>query len=139
MPKTASILLISSCLGLFAPVISARGETFSGRAVFHIPSQSLAAALETYARISGREVLYDGRLAEGRRSSTVEGAYTPETALQILLAGTDVQATAEDNGFFVLSRSWARRPSDGQLNSSETHYYGAVQVALRSAFCAAHV
>jgi hypothetical protein len=38
-----------------------------GAIAFNIPSQRLGTALESYARISSREILYDGVLAAGRR------------------------------------------------------------------------
>lgn len=113
----------------------------SGSLAFSIPSQPLGGALEIYARISRREVLYDGALAEGRRSSLVEGVYAPEVALQILLAGTGLWADFKDVDFFVVGpvptdatvRSVARQSLDHR------RYYGLLQASLRAVFCGTRV
>jgi hypothetical protein len=62
----------------------------TGQVRFDIPSQPLTAALEAYSTTSGVQVLYDSRLARNRRSDQVVGVYTPEAALKILIAGTDL-------------------------------------------------
>jgi hypothetical protein len=58
---------------------------------FQIPSQPLASALEAYARNSGIEVLYESSIVAALQSSSVDGTYTPDMALQILLSGTDLK------------------------------------------------
>jgi hypothetical protein len=58
--------------------------------MFHIPSQPLPSALQTYSHVSGVQVLYESRSAEGRRSAEVEGAYTRDAALRLLLSDTDL-------------------------------------------------
>jgi hypothetical protein len=109
---------------------------------FNIPSQPLSAALEVYARVSRREVLYDGALSEGRRSSLVAGIYTPEVALQILIAGTGLWADFKDASFFVVGPV----PIDATARGSATRqqldhrrYDGLLQAGLRTAFCDAHI
>jgi hypothetical protein len=100
---------LAVCLGGFiagagcAIADASGGEPTSGTILFDIPSESLTAALEAYARISGREVLYDGTLATGRRSSKVEGVYAPAAALRLLLSGTGLSAQFKDADFFVLA------------------------------------
>ena len=47
---------------------------------FDIPSQPLTSALESYGAASKREVLYDARLATGRRSGEVRGVFAPSEA-----------------------------------------------------------
>ena len=113
-----------------------------GSLAFNIPSQPLGAALEVFARMSRREVLYDGALSEGRRSSLVEGIYTPEVALQILLAGTGLWADFKDTDFFVVGPV----PTDASVRSGAARqpldhrrYYGLLQASLRTAFCGTHV
>lgn len=113
-----------------------------GGIVFNIPSQPLGTALETYARISSREVLYDGALAVGRRSSLVDGFYTPEVALQILLAGTGLWADIKDAEFFVVGLASAEKPaqaSAGHRSAEHVRYYGRLQASLRTAFCGSSV
>lgn len=109
---------------------------------FNIPSQPLGSALETYARISSREVLYDSTLANGRRSSLVDGVYTPDVALQILLAGTGLVSNFKDKDFFVVSPGPAEisaTTAAGTRSAEHMRYYGRLQTSLKAAFCASHV
>lgn len=135
-------LLIACVLGLVnnAPVLAAEtGERASETKIqFGIPSQALGSALEAYARIASREVLYDGALAAGRRSSSVEGVYTPETALEILLAGSGLWASSKDAEFFVVGLASAEQPASAAASSqsaAQLRYYARVQEGLRAEFC----
>jgi hypothetical protein len=113
-----------------------------GGIAFNIPSQPLGTALEAYARISSREVLYDGALALGRRSSLVDGVYAPEVALQILLAGTGLWADFKDADFFIVGSASAEKPdhaSAGRGSAEHARYYGRLQASLRTAFCGGRV
>lgn len=58
---------------------------------FDIPSQPLASALEAYGHATGVQVLFESLSAVGRRSAPVRGDFTPNAALDRLLAGTDVE------------------------------------------------
>ena len=58
---------------------------------FHIPVQPLAGALQAYGERTGVQVLYESSSARGRSSAAVEGDFTPEAALNLLLAGTDLR------------------------------------------------
>lgn len=58
--------------------------------LFNIPAQPLKSALEAYGLVTGSQFVYDGRLAEGLRSRPVVGVFSPETALRMLLDGTDL-------------------------------------------------
>lgn len=109
-----------------------------GPIVFHIPPQPLGNALERYARISNLEVLYNDALTEGRRSSLVDGVYTPETALEILLSGTGLSADFKDAGFFAVRPAPTQRPDVGRAApqaAEQQRYYGIVQAGLKTAFC----
>jgi hypothetical protein len=58
---------------------------------FHIPAQPLAAALQTYGEAAGVQVLYESNSAVGRTSAAVDGTFTPEQALTVLLNGTELK------------------------------------------------
>ena len=119
--------------------VAASGKQPADRGfVFNIPPQPLSTALEAYARISRREVLYDGALAVGRRSSLVDGFYAPEVALQILLAGSGLWADFKDADFFVVRLTSSEKPSQaatGRQSADHMRYYGRLQASLRTAFC----
>lgn len=59
--------------------------------VFQIPSQSLAAALQAYGQATGIQVLYESNSAVGRTSVEVEGKFTADAALNLLLKGTELR------------------------------------------------
>jgi hypothetical protein len=118
------------------------GQSVSSGIAFKIPSQPLGTAIEAYARLSSREVLYDGALAAGRRSSLVDGIYTPEVALQILLAGTGLWADFKDASFFVVglaSTGTSASAAPGRQPAETTRYYARLQADLKTAFCANRV
>jgi hypothetical protein len=55
---------------------------------YDIAAQTLQGALEAYGAASNVQVLYDSALAVGRKSPGLHGAFTPQIALQRLLADT---------------------------------------------------
>jgi len=57
---------------------------------FSIPSQSLATALQAYSAVTGTQLLYESSAGIGRVSTSVEGSFTRDTALRILLTDTDL-------------------------------------------------
>jgi len=113
------------------------------RITFDIPSQSLTSALESYGATSKREVLYDARLATGRLSGEVRGAFAPSEALQILLDGTGLvgRLTSENAVVIVPSSAAAgqRTTPDAEAQKGDpvirARYYAVVQERVRDAFC----
>lgn len=59
---------------------------------FQIPEQSLVTALQAYSSTSGVAVLYESSVVSGQRSAVVDGEYTREAALKVLLGKTDLVA-----------------------------------------------
>lgn len=106
---------------------------------FNLPAQPLAAALEAYGAVSGRQVVYEGRLAIGRRSTAVKGTFAPEEALRRLLAGTglDPRYMAAD-GFMLVPKPLGHRNFRITTTSPSTltQYYGLIQTGIRRSVCA---
>jgi hypothetical protein len=105
---------------------------------FDIESQPLASALDRYGDATGREVFYDTALAEGRKSGVVEGEFTPEAALRMLLEGTGLSARfLADDSFVLLPIPAQDRPRAVQAAPPAAHraYYARIQASLRDAFC----
>jgi hypothetical protein len=146
--SVARDMALAAFLGLVAglcPPASAT-EPGSGRAAseqidFDIPAQPLAVALERYGARSGRQVVYDSALAEGRMSAPVEGSFTPELALQNLLAGTGLVPRYVAADAFVLVRlPPAALPRQAPVVNTASpaavaRYYGRIQARLKRAFC----
>lgn len=92
-----SLALLAALATLNAPAGMASAGNGAGRApparkvqLFNIPAQSLASALQAYSAVTGNQVLCDSRLSAGQRSRPVVGLFTPETALRMLLDGTEL-------------------------------------------------
>lgn len=105
--------------------------------VFDIAPQVLPAALNRYGDLTGREVLYDTALAQGRVSAAVHGVLTPETALARLLDGTGLQARFMPEGSFVLIPGSGGEPrvQTTAPAKAEAPYYGRIQTSIRQALC----
>ncbi len=106
--------------------------------VFDLPAQPLALALSRYGDLTGREVLYNPALAQGRVSSSAQGVFTPETALSRLLDGTGLTAEFMPDGSFALVPRSANRQALTQATpgTAQDYYYGRIQASLRRALCA---
>lgn len=103
---------------------------------FDIPAQPLASALDRYGDATGREVLYNPALAQGRTSEAVKGSFGPELALQLLLAGTGLAARfLKDNSFVLVPVPVAAGSPEGSAAALTRQYYGVVQAKLRDALC----
>jgi hypothetical protein len=59
--------------------------------IFQIPAQPLVTALQAYGQRAGVQVLYESDSAAGRQSAAVEGEFTRDKALELLLSGTDLE------------------------------------------------
>jgi len=76
----------------------------SAAILFHIPAQPLANALQAYGAQTGVQVLYESHSAAGQRSVAVEGSFTPEDALNLLLTGTDLSVRYTKPDAITLAR-----------------------------------
>lgn len=65
---------------------------------FHIPAQDLSSALTQFATQSRLFLVYQSELTQDHRTTAINGAYTPEQALGLLLHETDLGfRMAQDN------------------------------------------
>jgi iron complex outermembrane receptor protein len=88
--SAAIVAALAACL----PLISLGAEPAAGEAPipFDIPAQDLPRALAAFTAQSHIQVLYEGDVAQGLRSTPLKGVYTPEKALNMLLTATPVRA-----------------------------------------------
>lgn len=99
-----------------------RPQPVLGALPFHIPGQPLARALQAYSQTTGVEVLYESSIAAGLRSSEVEGTFTPELALRLMLAGTELAVQYTRNDAITLSlpsSEYDLPPSVGPLANAD--------------------
>lgn len=69
---------------------------------FDIPAQSLADALDLYARQAGVQILYPYALAAALRSQLLQGRMPPRRALDRLLRGSGLAVVRFDDGIVTL-------------------------------------
>jgi Secretin and TonB N terminus short domain len=120
---------LAAALALFATGAVAQDALFS----FAISAQPLAAALEQYSAVTGRDVLYNSNLAIGRQSNGAHGRQSADTALGALLEGTGLSAQRIAQESFVLAPISSAMDSSTPVAVSD--YYGRIQISLRTALC----
>jgi hypothetical protein len=62
-----------------------------GTLKFDIPAQPLVEALQAYSVATGTQVMFETNSAQGFRSAPVQGEFTVQAALQMMLADTDLK------------------------------------------------
>jgi len=109
------------CLALLAGIVpflvppAAAQESAAAPMAFDIPAQPLDQAVTALARLAGLTIGGDSALLRGRRAPAVQGRYTPQEALRILLAGSGVAAQFAGDSTVTLTRVPAR-DGDGALH-----------------------
>lgn len=69
---------------------------------FNVRGGPLGAALDSYARQTGRQLLYRSSLVAGREAPAVRGRFGADEALSRLLAGSDIRVRRAGRDVFVL-------------------------------------
>jgi hypothetical protein len=85
-----AMLMPIMCLVMVSAISASDDAGHYAPIQFRIPSQPLAAALQTYSKVTGVQLLYESGAAGDRFSVPVEGEYTRDAALRALLADTDL-------------------------------------------------
>jgi hypothetical protein len=102
---------------------------------YNIPPQSLAEALSAYGASSGTQVLYETSLTAGRSSAAVKGKFTPEAALQTLLAGTGLVGRRTDVDAITILLEPQNRASRNSLAAPDARFLGTLQASILNALC----
>lgn len=96
--RHASAAAIAGALAISSTAASAQATSAQ---VFELPAQDLAQALREVAARSGRNLIVPSELVAGRRSPPLSGRYTPEQAIESLLAGTGLRIRTVGDSFVV--------------------------------------
>jgi outer membrane receptor protein involved in Fe transport len=107
----AAALATTTCLVALATPAAAQTREFN------IPPGSLRAALDAFARQTGRQVIYRGDEVGSKRSPGVRGAHTAEEALDAILAGTGFKAQKDSSGAFAVAKV-GNAPAIAEASSS---------------------
>lgn len=95
-------ILLAGCatLALSAAVHPALAQ--DGSRAYAIPSEDLGAALRDFGVKSGKDVVFDAALVQGKKSPKVEAKLSDEYALGQLLAGSGLKFAKTPSGSFVV-------------------------------------
>ncbi len=109
---------------------------------FDIPALPLATALDRFADVSGRSVLFPGTLLAERHSSSIQGRYTTKVALRRMLEGSGLEVEEISSGKVtaLLLKPVAKQPSVATAPLPEPSalggYENLVQARIWDAICA---
>lgn len=118
-------LLASGCsaAALYAPAAHAQVELRP----YNIAAQPLDAALRQFSEVSGREVIVDGELTEGKVGKKVQGRLPADAALSALLADSGLAAETVEGAYVIRARAGAPSvdPSDPAIIVTGTRIRGS--------------
>jgi hypothetical protein len=138
--QLAAIALTSAAIMQGAAAAERHAADPTRGVAFDLPAQPLGSALEAYSVASGWQVVYNGSLAEGRRSSGVTGVFPPDAALRMLLRGTGLipEYKSADSVLLAPDPMATLAPEEiaDDVNPSLKSYFGTIQTHLARAFCA---
>ncbi len=84
-----------------------------------IASQPLPQAINKLSEATGLEIIFFSEIAEGKTSSMVSGNYTPDQAIDFMLAGTDLQRIELDqNGAMGIKPISSQMQGQGQKKTT---------------------
>ena len=73
-------------------------------AEYHIPAQDLGTALRTVGRIAGYEVMFPTDVVAGKHAPRLDGRYTAEQAIGVLLNGSSLSADFQGDTILIRGR-----------------------------------
>lgn len=140
VPVSGLLRLLLLCFVLYVPAVEGWAGGEAPLIAFAIPAQSLESAIHAFAEASGGQVLYETALTAGYRSHPVNGRFTAETALRMLLSGTPLRAkaTADDAFTIVLPSVTENRGTSEHAGLSlnrHGHVLGIVQHDVLKILC----
>lgn len=107
----------AAALALFVQGVPAfaQAQTYS----LDIPAQNLGDALRAVARATRQEVAFESSAVRGKRAPALKGAYTAQSAVQALLAGSGLVVEVGRSGLLIV-RAGQPVPSGGVLAADVT-------------------
>ncbi|MFH0297634.1 TonB family protein [Bradyrhizobium sp. 31Argb] len=105
------------------------------RIEFNIPAQAIDKALDAFGAISGFQIFYETALTAGRQSKAVNGVFARETALRLLLEGSNLTAHIIAADTITIAPSNTTNADLHQAKRAAVSYYGFMQAGIMSALC----
>jgi catecholate siderophore receptor len=105
-----------------AVTVAAAADGAVEKRSYNLPRGDAASTLNQFATLSGRQIVYMMDKVKGEQTNAVSGAYSPQEALDRMLAGTGLIATQDRaTGAFMISRRRSSDTSGAAEEKSETH------------------
>ncbi len=95
--------VFATVASLMATAAAAHGRVFH----FEINHQSLSEALQTYAQICGKDVIFTQSVVAGSHATSLVGDFTAQDALSRLLAGTQLVVKRSPSGALMILKRGA--------------------------------
>jgi iron complex outermembrane receptor protein len=124
------VVCATIALALATPMVANAGDVPDVGHAMKIPPQPLGTALQELAKQSGIQIIFFSELTEGHDAPALNGHFTPESALRILLRGTDltflqlnektIQVVPGARFHKTVNESAASLPPPGSLPFSDT-------------------
>ena len=99
---------LAAALAITTSVVAIATPAQAQRTDFSIPAGNLADALNTYARQTGRQILYKADEVKGARTSGAHGPSSPDAALRAILLDTGFTVQSDRSGAVAIVRGPAR-------------------------------
>jgi hypothetical protein len=100
---------------------------------FDIPAQPLATALEGFMAAAKVAIIVDSAVIAGRTSVPLQGPFSPDGALRVLLGGTGLDPRPIGTGAYTLVLS--PRPAAVRSPPRFIQYAAAIQQVVTTALC----
>src|SRR6266480_208020 len=113
-------LMIKGTLIAFVCCVSfsAHARADSPRPI-NVPAGELVTALETLSKQAAVELVYQPAQLKSFRTGGVNGTYTPEAAIRILLKGTPLELRTDPSGAMLITPPRANTTSDNSSTGSD--------------------
>ncbi len=131
--RVADWLVVAVLATITAAILTTEAYAQSPTVEFDIPAQPVSSALRSYARQAGVNVLVVTEMLDSIEANAVVGSYNPQSALQILLAGTGLHAQYRPDATVAVGRaSDVSVQPVGSVDSSETLSNLVAQAAVQT-------
>ena len=107
--RTRTSLRQSALAGTALALIACGGAFAQEKVEFNIEAQEMGRALNEFGIQSGKEVYYLEADIAGRRVDGLEGTYSPEEAIRLLLEDTGIQYQDNGAGTILVGETYARQ------------------------------
>jgi iron complex outermembrane receptor protein len=104
-------LRAGAAITLAAVVISAPAAAQDAQVSISIPAQNLEDALIQFSRQTRQQLMFSPAAVKGRTAKAISGQFTSSRALQQLLAGTGLEATATPSGAWIIKSADVKSPA----------------------------